>query len=280
MNRPSAPSILITGCSSGIGLDAARTLHTRGWHVLATCRDPADCEKLTAEGLESFPLDYSDEQSVQAGARDALERSGGRLQALFNNGAFGIPGLVEDLPRDALRSIFETNLFGQFQLINALLPSMRQHGTGRIINCSSVLGFTALPFRGAYNATKFAMEGLTDTLRLELDDTGIQVILIEPGPVATRIRENSIPHFERWIDTENSAGREKYRQILIPRLYRRDARKDRFELEPSAVTTKLIHALESSRPRARYFVTTPTWISAALKRILPTRTFDRVCLSY
>ena len=157
---------------------------------------------------------------------------------------------------------------------------MRQHNAGRIINCSSVLGFTALPFRGAYNATKFAMEGLTDTLRLELADTRINVVLIEPGPVATRIRENSIPHFERWIDSEGSAGRDKYRQVLIPRLYRNDGKKDRFELEPAAVTDKLIHALESSRPGARYFVTTPTWISAVLKRLLPTRAFDRFCLSY
>ena len=280
MNAPSAPSILITGCSSGIGLDAARTLHTRGWRVLATCRKQADCDTLISEGLESLKLDYADENSVRAAAADALDRVDGRLDALFNNGAFGIPGLVEDLPRDALRSIFETNLFGQFQLINELLPSMRRHDAGRIINCSSVLGFTALPFRGAYNATKFAMEGLTDTLRLELDDTGIQVVLIEPGPIATRIRENSIPHFERWIDTEKSSGREKYRQTLIPRLYRKDGKKDRFELEPSAVTAKLIHALESPHPRARYFITTPTWISAALKRFLPTKTFDRFCLSY
>ena len=168
--------------------------------MLATCRQESDCERLRAESLESFVLDYASSESVQSGAHKALELSGGKLDALFNNGAYAIPGLVEDLPRDALRTLFETNLFGQFELINAVIPSMRANARGRIINCSSVLGFAALPFRGAYTASKFAMEGLSDTLRLELSDTPIHVCLIEPGPIATRIRENSIPHFERWID--------------------------------------------------------------------------------
>ncbi len=271
-------TILITGCSSGIGLDAAHTLAQRGWRVLATCRQEKDCEILRAEGLESFVLNYENTESVQAGAAQALRLSGGKIDALFNNGAYAIPGLVEDLPRNALRAIFDTNVFGQFELINLLLPAMRQQGHGRIVNCSSVLGFAAQPFRGAYNATKFAMEGLSDTLRLELHDSPIDVILIEPGPIDTMIRQNSIEPFERWVNWKTSAQRERYESVLRPRLYTPSKKKDRFELPCSAVTKKLIHALESDRPRPRYFVTTPTYLAGFFKRLLSTRLFDKVLL--
>lgn len=269
-------SILITGCSSGIGLDAARTLRSRGWRVLASCRQQHDCERLIEQGFESFVLDYASSDSVRQAAEQTLSLTGGRLDALFNNGAFAIPGLVEDLPREALRNLFETNVFGQFELIRAVLPTMRAQGHGRIVNCSSVLGFVSQPFRGAYVASKFAMEGLSDTLRLELSDTAIQVVLIEPGPIDTRIRQNSIPHFERWIDWQNAARRDRYESQLLPRLYEPQAKKDRFELPCSAVTEKLIHALESPRARARYHVTTPTRIAGVLKRVLSTRWLDRV----
>jgi len=266
-------SILLTGCSSGIGYDAAHTLKKRGWQVLATCRSQSDCDRLQNEGLVSFTLDYASEESVSAGARQALELTQGKLYALFNNGAFAIPGAVEDLPREALRSIFETNLFGQFDLINRLIPSMKHNGQGRIVNNSSVLGFLALRYRGAYIATKFAMEGLTDTLRIENVNSPIHIVLIEPGPIDTQIRRNSIPHFEKWIDTEKSAHRETYNELRT-RLYKENSKPDRFELPPSAVTTKLIHALENPKPKPRYFVTTPTYISAWVKRLLSTRGVD------
>ena len=274
----SQSSILITGCSSGIGLDAALSLHQRGWRVFATCRSQVDCDKLVEQGLESFMLDYADSDSIRAAVANVRTLTDGKLDALFNNGAFGIPGRVEDLPRDALRSIFETNLFGQFELINSVLPDMRKNGGGRIINNSSVLGFAALPFRGAYVSTKFAMEGLTDTLRLELHGSNIHIVLIEPGPIGTRIRENSIPHFERWINWKESAERALYESQLMPRLYEPDAKKDRFELPCSAVTDKLIHALEHARPKPRYYVTTPTWFAGVLKRVLSTRLLDKVLL--
>jgi NAD(P)-dependent dehydrogenase (short-subunit alcohol dehydrogenase family) len=269
-------SLLITGCSSGIGLDAARALTAHGWRVFATCRTQRDCDRLNHEGLTSFVLDYASSESIQAGVARALEMSDGGLDAVFNNGAFAIPGRVEDLSRNALREIFETNLFGQFELINAVLPAMRSRGTGRIVNNSSVLGFAAMPFRGAYNATKFAMEGLTDTLRLELLHTPIKIILFEPGPVESSIREKSIPHFERWIDWKNTAERELYEHKLIPRLYNPGEKKDRFQLPASAVSKKLIHALEHPNPKPRYYITTPTHIAGALKRILSTRLMDRI----
>ena len=266
-------SVLITGCSSGIGHDAAHALTRRGWRVLATCRAEADCERLRAEGLESFALDYASEESVAAGAAEALERTGGRIEALFNNGAHAIPGAVEDLPRGALRAIFEANLFGPHDLARRLIPAMRAAGRGRIVNCSSVLGLTALPWRGAYVATKHAMEGLTDTLRLEMRSAPIHVVLLEPGPIRTRIRENSIPHFERWIDWRGSARAAQYERTLLRRLYAPSG-PDAFELEPRAVSAKLIRALEARRPRARYFVTRPTYAAEILRRAAPTALRD------
>jgi NAD(P)-dependent dehydrogenase (short-subunit alcohol dehydrogenase family) len=268
-------SVLITGCSSGIGLDAARALHARGWRVFATCRQDADCERLRGEGLESFRLDYADEDSLAAAVAEVVARTGGTLDALFNNGAFACPGAVEDLPRGALREIFETNLFGYHDLTRRVIPLMRTQGHGRIINCSSVLGLVGMTWRGAYVATKFAMEGLTDVLRIEMTGTGIEVILIEPGPIATKIRENAVPHFEKWIDWENSARREQY-VSLRGRLYDKKVKKDTFELGPEAVTAKLIRALEDRRPKPRYYVTTPTYLMGFARRLLPTRALDWV----
>jgi NAD(P)-dependent dehydrogenase (short-subunit alcohol dehydrogenase family) len=267
-----AKSILITGCSSGIGLDAARGLKARGWRVFATCRNAADCATLQAEGLESFVLDYTDEDSIAAALDETLSRTGGTLDALYNNGAFACPGAVEDLPRGALRAIFETNLFGYHDLTRRVIPVMRAQGHGRIINCSSVLGLVGLSWRGAYVSTKFALEGLTDVLRIEMRGTGIHVVLVEPGPVTSRIRANAIPHFEKWIDWENSARSDDYR-TLRARLYE-DRGPDKFELPAAAVTKVLVHALESRRPRPRYYVTTPTHLMGIARRILPTRALD------
>ena len=266
-------SILITGCSSGIGYDAAHGLAARGWRVFATCRKQDDCVRLRAEGLESFVLDYANEASVSAALAQVLEATGGTLDALFNNGAFALPGAAEDLPRAGLREVFETNVFGWHDLTRQVIPVMRAQGAGRIVNCSSVLGLVCAPWRSAYNASKFAVEGLSDTLRLEMRGTGIEIVLIEPGPVTSKIRQNATIAFEKWIDWENSARADAYRTTLLKRLYEKPG-KDRFELPASAVTRKLVHALESPRPRARYFVTTPTYIMAALKRLLPTRALD------
>jgi len=265
--------ILITGCSSGIGLDAARGLRARGWRVFASCRKEEDCARLRAEGFEAPRLDYADEASIAQAVAEVAQATGGRIDALFNNGAYACPGLVEDLPRGALREIFETNVFGWHDLTRQVIPLMRARGQGRIVQCSSVLGLVALGWRGAYVSTKFAVEGLSDTLRIEMQGTGIHVSLIEPGPVTTKIRENARAPFERWIDWENAVRAPEYRDRLRPRLYGEYSR-DRFELPPEAVTKKLIHALEAPRPHARYYVTTPTYLMGTLRRILPTRALD------
>ncbi len=269
-------SVLITGASSGIGYDAAHGLAARGWRVFATCRKEADCARLRGEGLESFRLDYTDEGSMAAAVDQALERTGGTLDALYNNGAFGLPAAAEDLPTDALREIFETNFFGWHELTRRVIPVMRAQGHGRIVNCSSVLGLVPMRWRAAYVATKYALEGYSDVLRIEMADAGIQVILIEPGPITSRIRENSVPHFERWVNWQASPRRAMYERSLLKRLYADKTRPDRFELPPSAVTKKLIHALEAPRPRPRYYVTTPTWIAGIARRLLTTRMADRI----
>lgn len=268
-------TVLITGCSSGIGYDAAKGLKARGWRVFASCRKADDCARLTMEGFESPRIDYEDAESIVTGLATVLEATGGTLDAVFHNGAYAIPGAVEDLPTPALRQIFEANLFGWHELTRHLLPVMRAQGHGRIVMNSSVLGLVGLRWRGAYVATKFALEGLTDVLRLEMADTPLKIILIEPGPVTSRIRVNSIPHFERWIDWEASPRVEQYRRGLLKRLYE-DRGRDRFELPASAVTKKLVHALESPRPRPRYYVTTPTYGVGLARRLLPTRLLDAI----
>jgi len=212
----SKKTILLTGCSSGIGLCVARDLLGRGYRVFATARKSADVEALNTEGLESLVLDLDDPHSIIAAVEAVLLRTSGRLDALFNNGAYGQPGAVEDLSRDVLRAQFETNLFGWHELTRLVLPVMRNQGHGRIIHNSSVLGFVALRYRGAYTASKYALEGLADTLRLELADTNIHVSLIEPGPISSRFRKNAFAAFQRNIDPDNSVHREKYRQIGGP----------------------------------------------------------------
>lgn len=269
-------TILITGCSSGIGYDCAHYLRSKGWRVFASCRKQEDCDRLHAEGFQSPRIDYEDEASVETGLAEVLDATGGTLDALFNNGAYAIPGAVEDLPRAALRQIFEANLFGYHDLTRRVIPIMRAQGKGRILNCSSVLGFAALKWRGAYNTTKFAMEGLSDTLRLELRDTDIEVVLIQPGPITTRIRQNSVPHFEKWIDWERSALRGLYEASLHKRLYAESQGPDAFELPARAVSVKVHQALTVARPKSRYKITFPTYLMAVLRRVLPRRMFDAV----
>ncbi|HCP82036.1 MAG TPA: short-chain dehydrogenase [Octadecabacter sp.] len=268
-------SVLITGCSSGIGYDAAHGMRAAGWRVFASCRQAADCERLVAEGFESPLLDYNDTKTLETGLAEVLAATGGTLDALFNNGGFATLGAAEDLPREALRANFETNVFGVHDLNTRVIPVMREQGHGRIVNHSSVLGLVAMRWRSAYNTTKFALEGLTDTLRLEMADTNIKIITMNTGPVTSNIREKSIPHFERWIDWENSPRRAQYEETLRKRLYE-DSGPDKFELPASAVTAKLLKALTVANPKPRYYVTTPTYLMGFLRRILTTRALDRL----
>ncbi len=264
--------ILITGCSSGIGHCVAHGLKARGWRVFATARQPADVERLRAEGLESLPLDLCDATSIQSAVAEVLAQTGGRLDALFNNAGYGQPGAVEDVSRAALREQLETNVLGAHELTGLVIPVMRRQGRGRILYNSSVLGLVAFPYRGAYVASKFALEGLADTLRLELAGTGIQVSLIEPGPILSRFRDNAHAAYQRHIHAESSPHREQY-AAMEARL-RKKGPAAPFTLPPEAVLKRVIHALESPRPRARYPVTVPTYLFSTLRRLLPTRLLD------
>lgn len=265
-------NILITGCSSGIGQCVARGLATRGFHVFATARKPADVDYLNAIGLEGLQLDLDDSTSINEAVDTVLERTGGNLFALLNNGAYGQMGAVEDLTRDILRAQFETNLFGWLELTNRIIPVMREQGYGRIIHNSSILGFMALKYRGAYTASKYAIEGLTDTLRLELHDTNIHVVLIEPGPIESRFRANAFEVYKKTIDKENSFHRDAY--LKMEKRLEKKGHAMPFTLSPEAVLTKVIHALESEKPKARYYVTFPTYLFGYLKRVLSTRALD------
>jgi NAD(P)-dependent dehydrogenase (short-subunit alcohol dehydrogenase family) len=273
-SRMTERSILITGCSSGIGLASARELKRRGWRVFATARKPEDIARLKdEEGVESLYLDYAEPDSIKAAAEQVLEAAGGKLYALFNNGGYGQPGALEDIRPEVLRAQFEVNVFGWHDLTWRIIPAMRKQGEGRIVFCSSVLGLMAAPYRGSYCASKFAIEALADTLRMELADTGIKVSLIEPGPIATRFVEKAIEAYRRNVDLEGSAHRHVYK-ARIARM--EEGGKQAFKLPPEAVAAKLAQAVESKRPKARYAITLPTYAAALFRRVLPTRALDAI----
>ena len=273
-NDTAKRSILITGCSSGIGECVARGLHERGYRVFASVRNADDRATFDQSGIECLVLDYADSASIKAAVEQLLEQTGGHLYALFNNGAYGQPGACEDLSRAAMRQQFETNVFGWMELTNLLLPVMRAQGYGRIIQNSSILGFTAMSMRGAYNASKFAIEGFSDTLRLELAGTDIHVSLIEPGPVESRFRANAYRAFQQHIEVEKSVHRERYMKMI--ERFETIGNVQPFTLPPEAVLKRVLHALESRQPKIRYPVTFPTYLFAWLKRLLSDRMLDRI----
>jgi len=267
-------SVLITGCSSGIGYVCAHALQAQGFKVIASCRKEEDVIRLRQEGLTCIQLDLADSQSITRGVEQTLALTNGELYGLFNNGAYGQPGALEDLPTDALREQFESNFFGWHQLVGEVLPIMRQQNEGRIIQNSSVLGFAAMKYRGAYNASKFAIEGWTDTLRLELYGSNIHIALLEPGPIETRFRQNALAAFMKWIDIENSPHKEHY--LAQRSRLENETSSNRFVLPAQSCVAPVLHALTSPKPKIRYRVTTPTVLFAYLKRLLPARWMDEI----
>lgn len=273
----SPKTVFITGCSSGIGYATAVCLKDRGHRVICSVRKHDDVKLLIEKGFECLQLDLADSNSIQAAVQKLIELTDGKIDALFNNGAFGQPGAVEDLSRDALRNQFETNFFGTHELTNLLIPLMRKQGRGRIIYNSSVLGFVAMKFRGAYNSSKFALEGLADTLRLELRGSGIQIVLIEPGPIESRFRANAFAMYQKYINPSKSVHSKTY-QAMEARLQKPGPAAP-FTLPATAVAEKVIHALESRQPKTRYAVTVPTHLFAWFKRLLPTAWLDKILTS-
>ena len=269
-------TVLITGCSTGIGYCVARELHKLGYRVFATARKPQDVARLKQDGLTSFLLDLDDSKSIHRCVDDVLTLTDGRIDVLFNNGAYGQPGAVEDLSRQTLLAQLQTNLLGTMELTNSVIPIMRKNKFGRIIQNSSVLGIISLPFRGAYNTSKYALEGLSDTLRLELAGTGIFVSIIEPGPIESEFRKNALAAYRKNIDRDNSVNRETY--LHLEKRLAKTGHTTAFTLPPQAVLKKVIHAIESPRPKIRYYVTFPTYLFATLKRVLPHRALDWMLL--
>lgn len=268
------PTIIITGCSSGIGAHCARALARDGWRVFATVRKPEDLASLETDGIEALLMDYTRRDTIDALVKEVAIRTGGRIDALFNNGAYGQPGAVEDLSTDVLRHQFETNVFGWHELTRQVIPLMRARGAGRIVQCSSILGLVPYRYRGAYNASKHAIEGLSVTLRMELDGSGIFVSLIEPGPIASRFTANALAAIRGNIDLEGSAHAAEYRRQLA-RL-EGTGPVNRHKLGPEAVYTVLKHALTAPRPRPHYLVTKPAKQGVLLKRLLPADLFYRL----
>ncbi len=267
-------SILVTGCSSGIGAYCARALQADGWRVFATARKPDDIAALRGDGLEAYYLDYTNPASIAAVSEAVLHATGGKLDALFNNGAYAQAGAVEDLPVEALRAQFETNLFGWHDLTRRIVPAMRTQGHGRIVMNSSMLGVSPVKWRGAYAASKFALEGLMGCMAMELRGSGIFVSLIEPGPVTSKIASNGLAWFERYIDHENSVHKASY-AAQLQRL-RQGGSKSRLKLEPDAVYKVLRHALDSRTPRMHYPVTIPAKAAALMRRVLPWPLYYRI----
>lgn len=268
-------SILITGCSSGIGLSAAQILQKKGYHVFATARKEADVKKLHALGLDSFQLDVNDSNSIHTVLGNILSITGGTLDALFNNAGFGQTGAIEDLTRALIRNQFETNVFGPMELIMQVLPIMRKQGYGRIIQNSSILGIVAMPYYGAYNASKFALEGFSNTLRQELRGTHIFVSIIAPGPIKTRFRDNALIMYKKTIPQNNSVHHERYKNLENYFATAEDKHPP-MTVTPNAVVSKLIHALESSRPKAHYYIGIPANLFAWMRRLLPDCALDWV----
>ncbi|HEY3858005.1 MAG TPA: SDR family NAD(P)-dependent oxidoreductase [Gammaproteobacteria bacterium] len=267
-------SVLVTGCSSGIGLATAGFLKSRGWRVFATARKPEDVARLSAQGFEALQLDVNDAISMEQALATLFTLTGGSLDALVNNAGIAVPGAVEDLSRDNLRLQFDTNLFGQIELTRRVLPAMRHQGRGRIVMISSILGRVAMPWRGAYNASKFALEGITDTLRMELRGSGIHVALVNPGPVRSRFRDNSLDNFEREVDAKGSVHARDYARLKAETGARKDHQP--FTVGPEAVAAKVARALESRSPKARYYVTVPAYVLATARCLLPTAWLDAV----
>lgn len=264
--------VVVTGASSGIGKELALSLQQHGYQVLATVRKVEDQATLEKLGIANLLVDLADEQSVAQAIKTIEQRCGQQLFALINNAAYGQPGAVEDLSRRALEQQFAVNLFGTHQLTRGLIPLLRQHNGGRIISISSILGLVAFPWQGAYNASKYALEGLTDTLRLELHGSPIAVSLIEPGPIRSQFRHNALNAFNNDVDWQHSNHHDQYQRITG--YYSASDHPTPFTGTPKDVLKRVLHALQSPRPKPHYYVTLPTYVLAACRRILPARLLD------
>ncbi len=284
MSGSPQPAVFITGTSSGIGYAAALHMKNCGWRVFSGARKSEDLERLAEEGFEAVSVDLARSDSVQEAADKVLRECDGNLAGLVNNAGYGQPGALEDLDREQMRRQFEVNVLGLQELTNAVLPSMIQQGSGRIVHISSVVGRVSLPFMGIYSASKFAVEALADAQRVELTGTGVRVSLVEPGPIHTQFSKNALGSVNDGIPSDTSRFADLYRRELARRGGQREYRP--FSLPPEAVAKKIEHALTARRPRRRYAVTLPAHLGSWMSRLAPdalldailVRTLDRMAL--
>jgi short-subunit dehydrogenase len=266
-------NIVITGCSTGIGLECAKYLQFKGIKVYATVRDERDIEPLRELGLENvMKLDVTNPNDISDIIKKVLSQDK-KIDVWFNNAGYGQAGALEDIKTDTLREQFEVNVFGLHECTREIIPVMREQGYGKIIQHSSVLGLVSLPLRGAYNASKYAIEGLTDTLRLELHDTDIYPVLLNTGPVTSNFRKTAMRKLQENVDIENSIFRDIYKKTLASK-----KSSVPFNLEPIAVAKVVHDIILADKPKPRYYITKATYILGFLKRVLSTSLLDRILL--
>jgi NAD(P)-dependent dehydrogenase (short-subunit alcohol dehydrogenase family) len=266
------PVIIITGCSTGIGLETANYLSERFVTVYPTARNPKDVEMLRTLGFDAMQLDVTKPEQIRSVIETVLAKEG-QIDIWFNNAGYGQVGAIEDIHTEVLREQFETNVFGLHECTRQILPIMQEQGYGKIIQHSSVLGITSLFGRGAYNASKYAIEGLTDTLRLELQDTEIYPVLLNTGPVTSRFRETAIKMLEQNVDIEHSRYREGYRSRIAG-----TSKKVPFNEEAEAVASVVHTIILAQKPQPRYYITKATYLLGYAKRVLSTAWLDKLLL--
>jgi len=267
------PVIVITGCSTGIGLETARYLKERFVTVYPTARDPKDVEMLQALGFdEAMLLDVRDAAQISQVIERVLEQEG-QIDVWFNNAGYGQVGAIEDIRTEVLREQFETNVFGLHECTRQIISVMRRQGYGKIIQHSSVLGIVSMFGRGAYNASKYAIEGLTDTLRLELKDTPIYPVLLNTGPVTSCFRDTAVKMLQKNVAIEASLFKERYHASIEG-----TARKVPFSEEAETVAAVIHKIILAEKPAPRYYITKATYLLGYLKRCLSTSWLDRVLL--
>jgi len=266
-------NIIITGCSTGIGLETARYLKDKFITVYPTARYAKDVEMLKTLGFEhAMQLDVTKHSQITE-VIDAVMQRDGKIDVWFNNAGFGQAGAIEDISTQTLREQFETNVFGLHECTRQIIPIMRAQGYGKIIQHSSVLGLISLFGRGAYNASKYAIEGLTDTLRLELMDTNISVSLLNTGPITSDFRKTAMKKLKKNVDIEHSVFKEKYHTNLEGK-----HKKVPFNEEATSVAAVVHKIILAQKPKPRYYITKATYLLGYLKRILGTTLLDKILL--
>jgi len=264
-------NIVITGCSTGIGLETVKYLRHKGIKVYPTARAQKDVEMLISLGFDNaMQLDVTKPRQIEEVITHVLAKES-KIDVWFNNAGYGQAGAIEDIKTDILKEQFETNVFGLHECTRQIIPVMREQGHGKIIQHSSVLGLISLFGRGAYNASKYAIEGLTDTLRLELEGTNIHAVLLNTGPITSNFRITAMKKLQENVDIKNSVFQKEYEKNLQGK-----HKKVPFNEEADAVASIVHKIIRTEKPKPRYYITKATYILGYMKRIVSTHILDKI----